>query len=319
MENIKTETDLAIDVLAGLSAPDKYLLSKYFYDDNGSKIFQDIMQMPEYYLTDCELEIFTHNKQEIYQEFTKGNNHFGLIELGAGDGVKTKVLLSHFLKQSCDFEYVPIDISEESVKNLVMELKKELPTLRIDSKVGDYFQMMEDINLYDSTRKILLFLGSNIGNYNRQETLLFLSHLKAVMKSGDLLFIGFDLKKDPDTILKAYNDPYGYTSAFNLNLLQRINRELDASFDLSAFKHQEHYDPKTGTARSELVSLKKQQVEINSLNLTASFEKGEPIFMELSQKYDETSISELAQKSGFQIVRNFFDQRLYYTNSLWKI
>ncbi len=319
MIEVATLTEFAKDTLEGLSASPKYLSSKYFYDTKGSRIFQDIMQMPEYYLTDCELEIFETKKQEIFSAFTEKDTPCNLIELGAGDGLKTKVLLSCFHDQNAFFEYTPIDISEETIKNLVIDLEREFPGIRINGKVGDYFRLMEEINRYDQTKKILLFLGSNIGNFNESETLNLLNKLKSVMHSGDLLFIGFDLKKDPDIILKAYNDPHGHTAAFNLNLMQRINNELNANFILHNFRHHEVYDPQSGTAKSKLISLKKQKVEIHDLNKAISFEEGESILMEISQKYDVEMITDLAGKSGFEIVRNFYDKRQFFMNSLWKL
>jgi len=319
MEQLAIHTDFAIDVLSGLSAKQKKLSSKYFYDDNGSKIFQDIMQMPEYYLTDCELEILETNKQEIFEVFTNGGNKYDLIELGAGDGLKTKVLLSHFLDQKANFEYIPIDISEEAVKNLVIDIEKELPGVKIDGKIGDYFKLIEELNQYDHSKKVLLFLGSNIGNFNDESSINFLKKLKSVMNIGDLIFIGFDLKKDSDIILNAYNDPHGHTATFNLNLLQRINNELHANFILSNFRHKEVYDPQSGTAKSFLISLIKQEVEIRDLNKIISFEEGESIFMEMSQKYDLEMIDSLANNTGFEIVRNFYDKRQYFVNSLWKL
>lgn len=319
MKQTLNHSDFASDVLTGLSLENKQLSSKYFYDDRGSRIFQDIMQMPEYYLTDCELEIFKSKKHEIYESFVNGDSKYDLIELGAGDGLKTKVLLSHFTKQKASFEYIPIDISEEAVKNLVLEIKSELPNVMVEGKIGDYFKLMEEINNYDNSKKILLFLGSNIGNFDYKEAIDFLKNLKGVMHANDMLFIGFDLKKEPEIILDAYNDPHGHTAAFNLNLLLRINNELGADFDLQAFKHEEFYDPLSGTAKSYLISLNQQNVKINKLDFDISFAKDERIFMEMSQKFDMELVSELADKSGFQIVRNFYDKRQYFMNSLWKL
>lgn len=319
MEQIKILSSFAKDILDGLSAKEKYLSSKYFYDKRGSRIFQYIMQMPEYYLTDCELEIFENNKQEIYEAFSEEDTSFELIELGAGDGLKTKVLLSHFLDQKIPFEFIPIDISEAAITNLLAEIERELPGLKTKGKVGDYFQLIEEINRYDLTKKIILFLGSNIGNFNEGETMSFLNTIKSVMHSRDMLFIGFDLKKDADIILKAYNDPHGHTAAFNLNLLQRINRELIANFELQNFRHHEEYDPQSGTAKSNLISLKKHDVEIQGINKTISFEKGEPIFMEISQKYDLDMIQDMADHAGFQIVTNFYDHNHFFANSLWRL
>lgn len=319
MEITLQSTELAIDVLKGLTSNQKYLNSKYFYDARGSRIFQKIMNMPEYYLTNCEEEIFHKQKQLIYESFLNNKKPFEIVELGAGDGIKTKILLDYFLKQGTDFSYIPIDISEEAVLNLINDLENELPELEVKGKIGDYFQMMEELSKIDKTQKILLFLGSNIGNFNEQETIKFLNHLRKVMNPVDKLFIGFDLKKDTDIIIRAYDDPHGYTASFNLNLLRRINDELGANFELLKFKHHEVYDPQSGTAKSFLVSQEKQMVYIGAIEAKIYFEKWEPIFMEMSQKYDLHMIKNLADASGFEILRNFSDSRQYFLNSLWKL
>jgi len=319
MNTTQIINDLATDVLNGLNSNPKFLQSKYFYDARGSRIFQQIMGMPEYYLTDCELEIFTHQKETIYSAFSLDDQSFEVVELGAGDGMKTKVLLSHFLKKDAGIQYIPIDISEEAIVNLIRDLEQDLPDLKVNGKIGDYFHLMEELSIIDKTHKIILFLGSNIGNFNEQESVAFFSHLHDVMNPDDYLFIGFDLKKDPEVINKAYNDPHGYTSSFNLNLLRRINEELDGDFELLKFAHHEVYDPQTGTAKSYLVSRQKQKVHIRKLNLKVQFEQWEPIYMEMSQKYDTAMINRMADLSGFEVVRNFTDSRQYFMNSLWKL
>lgn len=313
------KNEFAIDTITGLLSNPKYLSSKYFYNQEGSKIFQDIMRMPEYYLTDCELEIFSDLKQEILDSFSKDNESFELIELGAGDGTKTKILLSHFLNRNAKFKYSPIDISKDAVIALLEELKSELPKLKVNGLIGDYFNLIGDIKPNGYLKKIILFLGSNIGNYNDSKSLDFLEGLRNVMSANDLLFIGFDMKKDPRVILDAYNDPHGHTAAFNLNLLQRINDEMGADFDISKFFHKEEYNPDTGTASSYIVSKANQSVAIIDHDLVISFEKDERIFTEISQKYSHSMINELAMKSGFEVVKNFIDKRQYFVNSLWKI
>ncbi|NPD44112.1 MULTISPECIES: L-histidine N(alpha)-methyltransferase [unclassified Lentimicrobium] len=325
METTKTNTleqlilnAFAKDCLDGLSADKKYLSSKYFYDHWGSKIFQDIMRMPEYYLTDCELEIFEKQKEDIYQAFSSHTSSFELVELGAGDGLKTKILLNHFLNKEIDFEYAPIDISESAVNQLLVDLEQEFPKLKTRGLIGDYFHLLEELNHQDLP-KVLLFLGSNIGNFNRGKAVSFLSKLREQMKDHDQLFIGFDLKKDPQIILNAYSDPHGLTAAFNLNLLSRMNRELEANFDISAFKHLETYDEESGATKSFLISQKKQMVYLLKLEEQVSFEKGESIFMEISQKYDEAMINDLANSSGFKVSHSFYDSRHYYLNSLWEL
>ncbi len=158
MEQITTLTDFAQDTLTGLSSNPKYLSSKYFYDDKGSKIFQNIMRMPEYYLTDCELEIFQTHKQEILFEFTGQESNFELIELGAGDGLKTKILLSYFLNQHVTFKFTPIDISEEAVNKLVSDLESEIPELHVNGQIGDYFDLIGDIKGNGQAKKDHSFL-----------------------------------------------------------------------------------------------------------------------------------------------------------------
>lgn len=317
---IKTlTTAFAQDIDHGLSTNPKFLKSKYFYDANGSRIFQEIMHMPEYYLTNCEEEIFRMQKEDLFQAFRNQENEFEVVELGAGDGMKTKILLDYFLEQKTKLRYIPIDISAEAVNNLVNDLAEEIPQLSVDGMIGDYFHLMEALSASDKSDKILFFLGSNIGNFTERQSVDFLKQLREVMLQNDKLFIGFDLKKDPYIVLAAYNDPHGYTSSFNLNLLRRINVELGADFELLNFKHQEVYDPMTGTAKSYLISKVKQSVHIAELNKTIHFDAWEPIFMEMSQKYDTHMIQSLAAQSGFEVVRNFTDSRQYFMNSLWKI
>jgi L-histidine N-alpha-methyltransferase len=311
-------SNFARDVLLGLNSKPKHLFSKYFYDKKGSELFQSIMRMPEYYLTDCEMEIFGEQKEDIYRYFASDEPDFDLLELGAGDGLKTKILLQYFSRINAKFRYVPIDISSDVVINLTEELSELLPDLTVEGMIGDYFQMMDDLNSQTDRKKILLFLGSNIGNYDKKGVMDFLVQVRSVMRPADYLFIGFDLKKDPRVILRAYDDPKGITAAFNLNLLSRINRELGGNFNTSFFEHIETYDPETGAARSFLISTRDQEIFLQELNAVIHFEKNESIYMEISKKFDLPMIQNLAKKTGFEIVRNFMDHRQYFMNSLWK-
>lgn len=313
------QNTFAEDVLAGLSSEPKFLSSKYFYDDEGSRLFQEIMQLPEYYLTRAEFEIFRTQTGEIFEAFANGNSEFDVIELGAGDGTKTAVLIDYFLGQTTDFSYSPIDISREALDILSAKFRKKFPKLLMNPKTGDYFNILETLKTASSRRKILLFLGSNIGNFSRVQNLEFLSHLRGVMNKDDLLFIGFDLQKDPDVILRAYDDAQGVTAEFNLNLLKRINRELGGNFDLEKFSHYAVYQPIECAARSFLISRQEQTVFIEALDQSFYFKAWEPIFMEISQKYDLEMIEDLARESGFEVKQNFFDGRKYFVDSLWKI
>jgi dimethylhistidine N-methyltransferase len=311
-------TTFAEDVLAGLTSTPKSLSSKYFYDDEGSHLFMEIMKLPEYYLTRAELEIFTDRTAGIFEAFSRDAAGFDLIELGAGDGTKTAVLIDYFLKQSFDFTYLPIDISQEALDTLSAKFKLEFPDLVIESKTGDYFRILKTLKNGSGRRKILMFLGSNIGNFDRRQSLDFFKQLRGVMNQNDLLFTGFDLKKDPHVIVRAYDDAQGVTAAFNLNLLKRINRELGANFNLDNFSHYAVYRPVDCAARSFLISREKQTVHIEALGRSFDFEQWEAVFMEISQKYSLSMIKNLAAESGFRIEENFFDSRNFYTDSLWK-
>ena len=309
---------LLADVIQGLTHSPKYLESKYFYDDEGSRIFQQIMQMPEYYLTNCEYEIFDRKADEILAWFAPKNEPLDIIELGAGDGYKTRVLLTHFMLEAADIRYFPVDISEAANRKLLSATKKALPELYIKPYTGDFFEVLAGLPVMDNRRKVFLFLGSSVGNFDKTSAETFFRHIGQFMSANDLLFVGFDLKKDPDIVLPAYDDPHGYTAAFNLNLLNRINRELDADFNLKDFKHYATYDPLSGEAKSYLISLKSQNVNIGVTGQTLFFDLWEPVFMEISQKYDNEMIHSLARDSGFSVLHNVDDQKRYFRNSLWK-
>jgi len=311
------QNSFAKDVKKGLNAKLKYLESKYFYDEKGDYLFQKIMELNEYYLTDCELEILKNHSEHYRRFFQNAESHFSLVELGAGDGYKTKVLLEHLAENQTNFSYLPIDISGNVLKILEAEIKREIPKLKVEPYTGDYFNALDTLNKQEAGRKVLLFLGSTIGNFKYKDALKFLKKLNQRMNREDLLLIGFDLKKDPNTILNAYNDKKGITEAFNLNLLERINNELGGNFNIADFYHYPTYNPVNGEAQSYLISKKEQKVTIKSLDQSFHFQKGEPIFMEISKKYDTETINKLAKEAGFEVKENFFDQKKYFTNSLW--
>lgn len=317
-DHLSVDKKFALDVYKGLSSKPKYLNSKYFYDAEGDKLFQQIMALDEYYPTDCEFEILHKNKNHLLKLFSDSNTPFLLTELGAGDGMKTKILLRHFQQTEVPFSYLPIDISGNVLKNLKKDLSYQIPGLRVKTYAGEYFHALDQLNRQEQGRKVLLFLGSTIGNFNYPDAIEFLKALHERMNSKDWLVIGFDLKKDPTTILRAYNDAYGITSRFNLNLLHRINRELDGEFLPERFYHYPTYNPLTGETKSFLISKTTQTVRINTLGTAFDFEEGEPIYMEISQKYDEEMIADLADKTGFRVQQNFLDNRAFFVDSLWQ-
>jgi dimethylhistidine N-methyltransferase len=311
------QTAFEQDVYKGLTSFPKYLLSKYIYDQKGDKLFQQIMAMPEYYLTDCELNILENHKAAIAEIINKTGG-FDLIELGAGDGKKTKILLQYLVDNNYDFKYFPIDISQHVLEELEHSLKTEIPEVNVKIQQGTYFKTLENLTDYNDRRKVILVLGSNIGNLLHENAIEFLKNLKEAMTHQDMLFMGFDQKKDPKKILDAYNDNTGITEAFNKNLLVRINRELGADFNLDSFKHWETYDPESGTAKSYLVSKSKQKVVINKLDLEVNFDAWESIHTEISQKYDDAIVEWLAEEAGLEIQTSFQDKENDYKNYIFR-
>jgi len=311
-------TDMVPEVVEGLKASNKSISSKFFYDAEGSRIFQEIMRMPEYYPTVCEAEIFETHKRRIGSLFCRDCCSVDLVELGAGDGLKTRILIRDLLEEKINFRYIPVDISQEAVTQLAGSMKQQFPGLAIETRIGDYFHMIGDLSREYPNRKVVMFLGSNLGNSNLDQSISFLEQLNRAMSDDDLFFIGLDLKKDPEVIRNAYDDPHGYTRNFNLNLLKRMNRELGADFNLDHFMHVPYYDPETGTAKSFLVSTRDQSVRLANVDDTIHFRKWETIYTEMSQKYDMEMIREMAEASGFRVVESFFDGNEYFVNSLWK-
>lgn len=317
MNNSLILNEFSTDILNGLQRNPKRLSSRYFYDDEGSRLFKKIMHLPEYYLTKCEFEILKKEKEVLRQLFSTQPGGFELIELGAGDGLKTKILLKHFTEYHTPFTYVPIDISGEALQGLSLSLRSEIPHLHVQPIEDDYFAGLERRVVGSQfDRRIVLFLGSNIGNFSEEETLHFLSQLRKRLHKGDFLLLGFDLKKNPLKILAAYNDSQGVTRDFNLNLLRRINTELDANFDLSQFAHYPMYDPASGEARSYLVSLARQRVHLGKLDEWIDFAEGETIHTETSRKYSVPQMERLCKSVGLQPVQCFTDSKHYFADLL---
>jgi dimethylhistidine N-methyltransferase len=307
--------EFANDIIKGLTSKEKHLSSKYFYDDIGSRIFQEIMNMPEYYLTDSEFEILSQQAKQII-ECVNFNQPFNIVELGAGDGFKTFKLLEYLISNNIDFYYVPIDISQGAMDILTQSLADKLPNLSIHPRVGDYFEILSKENVQTTIPSLLLFLGGNIGNYSEQEATKLLQLFNKSMKKGDGLLIGLDIEKNPKTIHNAYFDKHGITKRFNLNLLSRINKEFDGDFKLDDFDFYCHYNPKNGEVNSYIISLRNQTVVLKKLDLELNFKYDELIWTELSKKYTLMDIERLATTGGFEVAKHFLDSKNYFTDTL---
>lgn len=305
------------DVVKSLAAPQKYLDPKYFYDAAGDALFQQIMQCHEYYLTGCEMEILSTQSAQIAQALQMYAGDFDLVELGAGDATKSVHLLRHLMDLGVDYTYFPIDISANVISQLEQSLPAKIPGLPLHGLNGEYFHMLQQANQLSSRKKVLLFMGANIGNFNAGAARSFCQQLRQYLQPGDLLLTGFDLKKHPQVILNAYNDAGGITRAFNFNLLHRINRELNADFDTAKFEHFPSYDPGTGACKSYLVSLEEQVVHIGD-TVTVSFAENEALYMEISQKYSLEETDQLAAFAGFKPVARFQDRRHWFADCLWR-
>lgn len=312
-----SKSDFCKDVLEGLKQNPKKLSSKYFYDKQGDKLFQKIMEMPEYYLTNCELDIFQNRSNIITESLQLQGQAFDIIELGSGDATKSKYLLKFLSENNFDFNYMPIDISGNILHELQRNLEIEMPDLTVIPLEGEYFEMLEKASGISARKKIVLFLGANIGNMNKQEAFQFCKDIRAKLNAGDVFLVGFDLKKNPQTILDAYNDPAGITAAFNLNLLARINRELDADFTIENFRHYQNYEPDSGACRSFLVSLKNQVVTVCDEQIL--FDENEFIDMEVSQKYSVEEIGQIGEAAGFHVAENIYDSKKWFVDSIWYV
>lgn len=310
----------AADIIKGLTRYPKTLSSKYFYDAAGSKLFQQIMELPEYYLTRTENAIFEQQKKEIIYSFApQVNSFFNLIDLGAGDAAKTKILLQELLNQGIKFTYTPVDISEDAMQNLTENLQQELPDLAVQALSSDYFTALGRLQKQEPERKVLLFLGSNIGNFEPKAIRLFARKLTKHLQPADQVLMGFDLQKDPHIIRQAYDDATGVTAAFNFNLLHRINHEFNGNIQVDQFQHFAEYNPLTGDMKSYLISTVAQTIYLKDLEQEFSFAAWEPIHTETSHKFTLPEIEQLGQEAGFNINQIFTDPQQYFADVLFDV
>jgi L-histidine Nalpha-methyltransferase len=309
----------AKDVFLGLMRTRKMIPSKYLYDDIGSEIYEEIMNIPEYYLVSSEYNCLNLAKEDLCKILS--DSKVNLIELGSGNGYKTKILLKQFVKDNLDFTYIPVDISEGAMNSLIKDINEEFPTVSVRGYVADYFDALA--HLYqtqeNSRKNLVLFLGSSIGNFTFEEATDFIFSLWRTLKTGDMVLMGFDIRKDISTMLPAYNDSNGITQKFNLNLLNRMNRELDANFDVSKWEHYEPYDVYEGSMKSYIIATEEQDVYIKRFNKKFHFKKWEPIYIEQSYKYTVEDIENLASITGFKVDSMYFDEKKYFANSLWTV
>lgn len=303
----------AEDVKVGLTAGNKFLLPKYFYDEKGSALFDKICLTDEYYITRTESEIL----RSYCKELTQLNcNKKATVELGSGSAVKTKYILDAFLSAKGNITYIPIDVSTILIDS-AKELLRLNDSLCIDGIIGEYEKGLILSAELCKGPKMIIFLGSSIGNLTPDEAKKFVKFVSDNMSEEDSLLIGFDMVKDIEVLNKAYNDSMGVTTEFNLNLLVRINNELGGHFDLAEFEHQAFFNGQETRIEMHLVSKSKQDVRIDSINETIHFEKGEKIHTENSYKFTDKMIEELAEYSELGIVSKKKDAKGYFSLCLF--
>ena len=310
-----TRNSFAEDVRQGLLAVPKRLFPKYFYDELGSQLFEAICLVPEYYPTRAENEILARYANEIVNSF---EGYKTLLEMGSGSASKTRSIIEAILRRQPDLLFIPVDISASALENSSRVLLQSYPELRIEAYAGEYFDGLAALRERpQGTHTLALFLGSNIGNFDADEARNFLRALRSVLRADDALLLGADLKKDRAVLEAAYNDALGVTSAFNLNLLVRINRELGGNFDTRAFRHFVTYNEELGRIETYIESLFEQSVQVSSLELDISFDKGECIHTENSYKYDLDGLSQMATETGFTRSRTWLDNRELFSSNLF--
>ncbi len=297
--------DLAADVRAGLTAAPKRLSCRYFYDPVGSELFEEICRLPEYYLTRAEGAILEERAEEIADLF---GGKVALVELGSGSAVKTRLLMEVLIRRHGPLLYIPVDISRTALLESSASLARDFDDLEILAVAGDYGDGLEYLSRKSGDSRLILWLGSNIGNFERAEAADFLQTVRRTMSPDDRLLVGIDLRKDASILEPAYDDAQGVTAGFNKNILARINRELAGDFDLDRFDHRARYDEELGRIEMYLVSRCAQTVAIRGLDLEVPFGAGEAVHTENSYKYSSEEITSLAERSGMLLERQWLDE-----------
>jgi len=284
------------DVRQGLMRSPKQLSPKYFYDERGSELFEEITQLPEYYLTRAERLLLEQRISEIINAVRPCS----LVELGAGSATKTRIILNAMRTNGCAECYVPVDVSKDFLEATAIQLRVDYTDIQIKPVVSDITEPFELPPVANPT--LVAFLGSTIGNFPREQAVRLLSHIAREMGSDDRFLLGADLIKDPDVINRAYNDSRGVTAAFNLNILARLNRELSADFPLADYEHHAFYSSEHHRVEMHLIARRAHRVTIPQIG-DISFEKGESIRTELSYKYDRTMLEDILCASGLVLER----------------
>jgi dimethylhistidine N-methyltransferase len=294
----------AAETLAGLTSAPKTLPCEYLYDPLGSRLFEEICALPEYYPTRAEEEILRENAAAIANDLPKD---VSVVELGSGSATKTRHLLEALLARADGLRFVPVDISRSMLVESSRDLLSDYPTLEVIGVAAEYSDGLHVVRREVDGPRVVLWLGSNVGNLERADAAAFLAGVRADLTSDDRLLLGVDLRKEVAVLERAYDDSAGVTAAFNKNLLARINRELDGNFDLDAFAHRAPWNAEHGRMEMHLVSMHDQVARVGALDLDVVFARGETIHTESSHKYSLAEIDDLAARAGYSIANRWLD------------
>lgn len=300
---------IANDVLEGLTREPKTLSPKLFYDAAGSELFERITELPEYYPTATERGILRQYAPAIVKQEGECS---AVVELGAGSASKTTLLLDAFVKARQAITYYPVDVSAAALEFCSDRMREMLPSVRVVPKVLDFTHGMPQFRQI-AGRKLFLFIGSSIGNFEPLEAGFFLKQIRSSMNPGDGLLLGTDMRKSPDVLVPAYDDSEGVTAAFNKNVLTRINRELGGDFDLDSFAHRIVWNDELSRIEMHLESLRQQTVTLADLALTLQFRKGETIHTENSYKFTTSMVQAIARNGGFTTEQTWSDAKHWFT------
>ena len=302
----RVSEQMASAVSEGLSSMPKWLPAWLFYDAAGSQLFNQITELPEYYLTRTERSIFSDFSDEIIGQAADGDA-LRIVELGAGSADKTRLLLSAAVDRQDTVIYEPVDVSASALEEAQDRIEREISGVLVMPRVEDYTQGLELDAAAIGERRLVLYIGSSIGNFEPNEALDLLKNVRAALTPDDSILLGVDLVKDRSTLLAAYNDAAGVTADFNLNILTRINRELGADFDLPSFTHRAVWNPGKSRIEMHLASRNRQRVNIPALDLKIDFETGETIHTENSYKYRPGQVEQTLSSAGFRPVKTWMD------------
>ena len=298
----------SLEVLEGLTASPKHLPAKLFYDAVGSQLFEQITELPEYYLTRTERSILERYAADIVQQ---AGSPLTLVELGAGTATKTCILIEELIQRQSRTLFYPIDVSSSALDEAVRNMGKQFPSLRVNPIVADYTGGVPALSRITG-RKLVLYIGSSIGNFEPPQAIRVLRRIRQTLRPGDALLIGADFAKSSKVLVPAYDDAQGVTAAFNKNLLARLNRELDADFDVDAFRHVALWNRRCSRMEIYLESMADQSVFIPAIDLDVKFKAGERMHTENSYKYSDAMIESILRDSGFTLEHTWCDRKKWF-------